>query len=49
MRTVTFASVHAGVTTRNGLEPRRNVQANQAAAIAQYIGDRLAKYWEQAA
>lgn len=49
MRTVTFKSVLSGVATRMGLEPAANLQANQAAALTEYIVDRLQKYWELAA
>jgi hypothetical protein len=46
MRTVTFQSVLNGVATRMGLEPSVNLQLNQAAALTEYITDRLAQAWE---
>ena len=46
MRTVTFQSVLYGVATRLGLEPANNLQTNQAAALTEYIGDRLERAWE---
>lgn len=46
MRTVTFQSVLNGVATRMGLEPSANFQLNQAAALTEYITDRLAQAWE---
>ena len=46
MRTVTFQSVLNGVATRMGLEPAANFQLNQAAALTEYITDRLAQAWE---
>jgi hypothetical protein len=49
MLTVTFKSVLEGVATRMGLEPSANLQLNQAAALTEYITDRLAKFWELAA
>jgi len=49
MKRVTFKSVLDGVATRMGLEPNANLQLNQATALAEYITDRCAKYWERAA
>ena len=46
MRTVSFQSVLNGVATRMGLEPSANFQLNQAAALTEYITDRLAQAWE---
>jgi hypothetical protein len=48
MRTVTFKSVLDGVATRMGLEPDANLQINQAAALTEYITDRLGQAWEMA-
>lgn len=48
MRTVTFKSVLEGAATRLGLEPARNLERNQAAALAEYIQDKLERAWELA-
>lgn len=47
MRTVTFKSVLWGVAYRLGLDPATNLQANQAAALAEYINSWLRAGWEE--
>ena len=46
IRTVTFKSVLDGVATRMGLEPSANFQLSQAAALTEYITDRIGQAWE---
>jgi hypothetical protein len=46
VRTVSFKSVLEGVATRLGLEPAVNLERPQAAALAEYIQDKLEEAWE---
>jgi hypothetical protein len=46
MRTVTFQSVLWWVASMMGLDPKKNMQGNQAEAIARYINSRVREGWE---
>jgi hypothetical protein len=46
MRVVSFKSVLEGVATRLGLEPSVNLERPQAAALTEYIQDKLEDAWE---
>lgn len=46
MRTVTFQSVLWWVASMMGLDPKKNLQGNQAEAITRYINSRVREGWE---
>lgn len=46
MKTVTFKSVLHGVARKLSLDPETNLQTTTAAALTEYINERIARAWE---